>query len=60
MAMAVVDPYGNQLTAAYYSTSPASVSNLVDWQYVINGLWGEDPAGEWLVASDDGGDNEQT
>jgi subtilisin family serine protease len=60
MAIAVIDPYGNQLTAAYFTTSPASVSNLVDWNYVINGFWGVDPAGEWLVVLGDGMNNGQT
>jgi subtilisin family serine protease len=56
----VLDPYGNQLTAAYYSTSTATVSSLIEWNYVLNGFWGQDPAGQWLVGVGDGVDNEQT
>ena len=56
----VLDPYGNQLTAAFYSSSTATVSSLTEWNYVVNGFWGEDATGQWLVGLGDGIDNEQT
>lgn len=60
LAIDILDPYGNQLTAAYYSSSTATVSSLTEWNYVVNGFWGEDPTGQWLVGLGDGVDNEQT
>jgi subtilisin family serine protease len=53
----ILDPYGNQLTAAFYSTSPADTSALASWNYVINGFWGENPSGQWLIGLGDSVDN---
>ena len=60
MAIDVLDPYGNQLTAAFYSSSAADVDGLINWQYVLNGFWGEDATGQWLIGIGDGVDNGQT
>jgi subtilisin family serine protease len=56
----VLDPYGNQLTAAFYSTTAAGTNEIVSWNYVVNGFWGEGPAGQWLIGLGDGVDNGQT
>jgi subtilisin family serine protease len=56
----VLDPYGNQLTAAFYSTTAAGTHELVSWNYIVNGFWGEGPAGQWLIGLGDGVHNGQT
>ena len=53
----ILDPHGNQLTAAFYSTSPADTSELISWNYVVNGFWGENVTGQWLIGLGDGVDN---
>lgn len=60
LAIDVLDPHGHQLTASFYSPTAASIDGLTNWTYVVNGFWGEDPAGQWLVGIGDGMDNEQT
>lgn len=60
MFIAVVDPHGNQLPVAFYSTGAATVDGIEEWKFTVNGFWGQDPAGEWLVGVADGVHNDQT
>jgi len=60
LAIAILDPHGNQLDAAFSSTSAASTDELVSWNYIVNGFWGQDPSGTWLIGLADGVSNEQT
>lgn len=47
--ISVVDPYGNEQIASFYSSSAASINGLTNWNYVVNGFWGENPEGDWNV-----------
>ena len=60
LAIDVLDPFGNQLAATFYSSSAADVDELVNWNYVVNGFWGEDTTGQWMVGIGDGVDNSAT